>query len=83
MNFAEIIEERCRLLGISKNELCKKMGKSHGYLFKVMSDGNPTLKVLESIFDELGLEIKFVPKKIEQPSEPTTEPTAEPTENLE
>ena len=81
MDFANLIEERCRLLGISKNELCKKLGKSHGYLFKVMSDGNPTLKVLESILDELGLEIKFVPKKIEQQSsEPTTEPTTKPTE---
>lgn len=80
MDFANFIEERCRLSGISKNELCKKLGKSHGYLFKIMSKNNPTLKVLENILGELGYEVKFVPKKIEQQSsEPTTETTTEPT----
>lgn len=76
MDFANFIEERCRFSGISKSELCQRLGKSHGYLFKIMSKNNPTLKVLENILGELGYEVKFVPKKIE----PTTEPTTEPTE---
>ena len=65
----DILRQRRLLLGVSQKDCAELTGLSVHTISDIESGkGNPTLDVLEKLFNCLGLEITVQPRKIEPPA---------------
>lgn len=64
MSILDQIKDEAKIQNLTVAQLARRADIEQGNLYKIMRDGNPTLKSLEAIAEALGCEITLSPIKL-------------------